>query len=60
LPAASAETVKRVSLRSDTAGNQEELLLYCGEGRDPRFGVIEFVIGADVMQAFRGAMPKAE
>jgi hypothetical protein len=49
-------TVKKVSLRSDTAGNQEELLLYCGEGRDPRFGMIEFAIGADVMQAFRGAM----
>jgi hypothetical protein len=36
------DSVKKVSLRSDTAGYQEELSLYCGEGRDPGFGVIEF------------------
>jgi len=45
------DSVKKVSLRSDTAGYQEELLLYCGEGKDPRFGVIEFAIGADVTEA---------
>lgn len=45
--------VTKVSLRSDTAGYQEELLLYCGEAKDPRFGVIEFAIGADVTEAFR-------
>ena len=50
------DSVKRVSLRSDTAGYQEELLLYCGEGKDPRFGVIEFAIGADVTEAFRAAV----
>ena len=43
-------------MRSDTAGYQEELLLYCGEGKDPRFGVIEFAIGADVTEAFRAAV----
>jgi len=48
-------SVKKVSLRSDTAGYQEELLLYCGEGKDPRFGVIDFAIGADVTEAFRAA-----
>ncbi len=48
--------VTKVSLRSDTAGYQEELLLYCGEGRDPRFGVIDFAIGADVTEAFRAAV----
>ena len=42
-------------MRSDTAGYQEELLLYCGEER-PRFGVIEFAIGADVTEAFRAAV----
>ena len=50
------DSVKTVSLRSDTAGYQEELLLYCGEGKDPRFGVIEFAIGADVTEAFRAAV----
>lgn len=49
-------SVAKVSLRSDTAGYQEELLLYCGEGKDPRFGVIDFAIGADVTQAFRAAV----
>ena len=49
-------SVTKVSLRSDTAGYQEELLLYCGEGKDPRFGVIEFAIGADVTRAFRQAV----
>ena len=50
------DSVKKVSLRSDTAGYQEELLVYCGEGKDPRFGVIEFAIGADVTEAFRAAV----
>jgi hypothetical protein len=49
-------SVTKVSLRSDTAGYQEELLLYCGQGRDPRFGVIDFAIGADVTPAFRAAV----
>lgn len=48
--------VTKVSLRSDTAGYQAELLLYCGEGKDPRFGVIEFAIAADVTAAFRAAV----
>jgi len=64
-------SVTKVSLRSDTAGYQEELLLYCGEGKDRRFGVIDFAgaltaygsigplrgpIGADVTEAFRAAV----
>ena len=49
-------SVTKVSLRSDTAGYQEELLLYCGEGKDPRFGVIDFAIGADMTEAFRAAV----
>jgi len=49
-------SVTKVSLRSDTAGYQEELLLYCGEGKDPRFGVIDFAIGAGVTQPFRAAV----
>jgi hypothetical protein len=49
-------SVTKLLLRSDTAGYQEELLLYCGEGKDPRFGVIDFAIGADVTEAFRAAV----
>ena len=52
LPASMA----KVSLRSDTAGYQEELLLYCGEGKAPRFGVIDFAVSADVTETFRAAV----
>ena len=48
--------VDRVMLRSDTAGYQQELLRYCAEGRHERFGVIEFAVGVDVTEAFRGAV----
>ena len=42
-------------LRSDTAGYQQELL-HCAEGRDERFGVIEFAVGVDVTAEFRRAV----
>ena len=48
--------VEKVMLRSDTAGYQRELLRYCAEGRDERFGVIEFAVGVDVTTEFRGAV----
>ena len=43
-------------VRSDTAGYQQELLRYCAEGRDERFGVIEFAVGVDVTVEFRRAV----
>lgn len=49
-------SVTKAALRSDTAGYQEELLLYCGEGRDPRFGIIDFAVACDVTEAFRAAV----
>ena len=42
-------------LRSDTAGYQQELLRYCAEGRDRRFGVIGFAVGVDVTREFKEA-----
>ena len=45
--------VDRVRLRSDAAGYEHELLRYCAEGRDERFGVIEFAVGVDVTPEFR-------
>jgi hypothetical protein len=44
-----------VCLRSDSAGYQQDLLLYCGEGKDERFGVIDFAVSADVTAEFRKA-----
>lgn len=40
--------VKHAYLRSDSAGYQEDLIRYCAEGDDPRFGVIPFAIAARV------------
>ncbi len=48
--------VTKVCLRSDSAGYQRDLLLYCGEGKDERFGVIEFAVSADVTAEFRKAV----
>ena len=48
--------VERVMLRSDTAGYQQELLRYCAEGRDERFGVIDFAVGVVVTAEFRSAV----
>lgn len=45
--------VDKVMIRSDTAGDQQDLLRYCGEGRDERFGVIEFAVGVDVTPEFK-------
>ena len=48
--------VETVRLRSDTAGYQHELLRYCAEGKDERFGRIEFAIGCDVNLEFKRAV----
>jgi hypothetical protein len=48
--------VKKVYLRSDTAGYIVELLKYCAEGRSERFGVIEFAVGAKITEALKEAV----
>lgn len=52
--------VTTVSLRSDSAGYQQDLLLYCGEGKDERFGVIAFAVSADVTREFRKAVARVD
>jgi hypothetical protein len=42
------EGVEKVYLRSDTAGYEQDLLQFMAEGKHPRFGIIEFAVGADV------------
>jgi hypothetical protein len=54
------ESVQTVSLRSDSAGYQIELLKYCAEGRNERFGKIEFSISVDVTAEFRKAALAAD
>ncbi len=48
--------VRKVRLRSDTAGYQHDLLRYCNEEVNKRFGRIEFAIGCDVTPEFRKAV----
>ena len=52
--------VSKVMMRSDSAGYQKDLLRYCAEGRDERFGVIEFCVGVDVMPEFKAAVKEVE
>lgn len=40
--------IEKVRLRMDTQGYEWELLRYLAEGSNPRFGEIEFAVGADV------------
>ena len=43
-------------LRSDSAGYQEEVLRYCAEGQNTKWGVIEFAIAARVSKSFKAAV----
>lgn len=47
--------VKEVCLRSDSAAYQEDLIRYCAEGTDPRFGVIPFAIASRVSTGIKKA-----
>lgn len=52
--------VKRVRVRSDTAGYQHDLMGYCERGKNERFGRIEFAIGCDVTPEFKKAVREVE
>lgn len=54
------EGVVKVYYRGDTAAYQQDLLTYCAEGKNKRFGVIEFAIGVDVTPAFKDAVAEVE
>jgi hypothetical protein len=54
------EGVEKVHVRTDTAGYEWELLKYCAEGKNKRFGVIEFAVGADVTPEFKKAVFSVE
>lgn len=54
------EGVEEVRMRSDTAGYQWDLLRHCAEGKDERFGVIDFAVGVAVSPEFRQAVQEVE
>jgi len=54
------EGIEKVYLRSDSAGYQEDLLRYCAEGRNERFGKIEFAIAARVTNVFKAAVAEID
>jgi len=52
--------VKKVFFRSDSAGYVEDLLVYCAEGKNRRFGLIEFAVGADITAELKKAINEPE
>lgn len=50
--------VKSVMVRMDTQGYEWELLRYLAEGKNERFGVIEFAVGADMTQELKKEVAK--
>jgi len=52
------DEVKHVQVRSDTAGYQIEFLKYCAEGKNARFGVIDFAISSPVTKELKQAVKK--
>ena len=48
--------VNMACLRSDAAGYQQDLLKYCAEAKNERFGVIEFAVGVVVGNEFKKAV----
>ncbi|MFA7620995.1 MAG: hypothetical protein WCY56_04010 [Aminobacteriaceae bacterium] len=50
------DEVEGVSLRSDCAGYQTDLLVYCNEGRNARWGRISFGISCPMVKEFREAI----
>ena len=52
-------SVKRVRLRSDSAGYQKELLEYCAKGTNKRFKVIKFAVSSKVTEALKKSVAAA-
>jgi hypothetical protein len=50
------DRVETVRFRADSASYQWELLRYLEEGKDPRFGRIEFAVSCDVSPEFKKAV----
>ncbi|UCG35573.1 MAG: IS1380 family transposase [Candidatus Omnitrophota bacterium] len=48
--------IKKVFIRSDSAGCQKDILRYSARGDDERFGIIEFAIAIKISQAFKKAV----
>jgi len=50
------KSVKKIQVRSDSAGYEWKFLKYCAEGKDNRFGVIDFAVSVDITSAFKAAV----
>jgi Transposase DDE domain group 1 len=52
--------VAKVYVRSDTAAYQHDVMRYCADANKPRFGVIQFAIGAKVSESFKRSISEVE
>ena len=50
------EGVEEIYIRSDSAAYQHELLKYCDDGENNRFGRIGFAVGCDITDALKRAI----
>lgn len=50
--------INKVKLRMDTQGYEWDLLRYLAEGKNERFGAIEFAVGADMTQELKQEIAK--
>ena len=50
--------IKKLKIRMDTQGYEWDLLRYLAEGKNERFGVIDFAVGADVTQELKKEVSK--
>lgn len=48
--------VEKVLVRADSAGYEHELMAYCAEGKNKRFGKLEFAVSVDMTGAFKEAV----
>ena len=53
-------TVKKVSVRSDSAGYNWDFIWYMAKGKHPRLGVIDFSVSVDVTPQFRKEVAKLD
>ena len=57
------EGVSKASLRTDSATYQHDAMSYCAEGKNERFGIIDFAISVKISESFKKArreVPESE
>jgi hypothetical protein len=54
------EGVSKACLRTDSAGYQHDVMSYCAQGKNERFGIIDFAISVKVTASFKQAVREVD